>query len=611
MKRYGPLAAIAAVLPLLAFESAARPAAPTQWALVIVVSDYVHFEDVEGGDLPGAEHDARAIRDVLVARWGFAPENVRLLLNGEATRATIENEITGWLGGSVQPGDNVVVYFAGHGSQVWDENGDEEDGLDETIAPADVSPTSPELDITDDVLGEWLRALSTENVVYVHDNCNAGTGTRAVTPFSRARKLARDPSTLPNAQGRRALPGAAEDQSGFDIDEGDVLELAAAQPDQAAVDAFFQGVEGAESFYGGAFTTYLVQQLWKAPATSTYEDVFLAVRESLKSHRFQQDPHISDDVPLRATVLFAGAGGSDRGFIPVLRVRDGVAELGAGQVLGLTAGSVLDTDEGARLVVESVSRDRTTTRVLRGTPSSGARARLVGYRQPETVLRVNVAGVDSEAAEGVRQALSGTPRVLLIQEENGYADLFLRRRGTEVRIYGLDGFPRKGFQAGATAAADIAAALNGEAATKRLVEMDNMGQRFDVRVWIEGNCGGFGLGELVKFQASSEREGYLTVVDLGTDDKVTVLFPNAFHRDNRIGANTTFTFPSEAMGFDIEAQEPAGRGMVRAFLTPTPLDLPIDPEGFVTGDVLLADRVAEAVRLDNWGTASLVYDITR
>ena len=79
------------------------------------------------------------------------------------------------------------------------------------------------------------------------------------------------------------------------------------------------------------------------------------------------------------------------------------------------------------------------------------------------------------------------------------------------------------------------------------------------------------------------------------------------------------------MGFDIEAQEPAGRGMVRAFLTPTPLDLPIDPEGFVTGDVLLADRVAEAVRraagtvdgsevatrLDNWGTASLVYDITR
>jgi hypothetical protein len=338
--------------------------APTQWALVIGVSDYIEFDDVEGGDLPGAEHDARAMRDVLVARWGFAPENVRLLLNREATRDAIEQGITGWLGGNVQPGDHVLLYFAGHGSQVWDENGDEEDGLDETIAPADVSPTSPERDITDDVLGEWLRALPTDNVVYVHDNCNAGTGTRALTPFSRARKLARDPSALPNAQGRRALPGAAEDQSGFDIDDSEVLELAAAQPDQAAVDAYFEGTDGAEAFHGGAFTTFLVQQLWQAPASATYSDVFRAVRETLKSHRFQQDPHLSEGVPLAGGTLFAVEGGVPAGgaFIPVVSVRGGTVELGAGQVLGLTVGTVLDTDAGARLMVEGVSRDRTTAR---------------------------------------------------------------------------------------------------------------------------------------------------------------------------------------------------------------------------------------------------------
>ena len=64
---------------------------------------------------------------------------------------------------------------------------------------------------------------------------------------------------------------------------------------------------------------------------------------------------------------------------------------------------------------------------------------------------------------------------------------------------------------------------------------------------------------------------------------------------------------------------------ISAFVTERPLDLPIDSEGFVTGDARLADRVAEAVRaiagsvegapeatrLDNWGTGSLVYDITR
>jgi hypothetical protein len=31
-----------------------------------------------------------------------------------------------------RPGDLVRFYFAGHGSQAWDVNGDEEDGLDET-----------------------------------------------------------------------------------------------------------------------------------------------------------------------------------------------------------------------------------------------------------------------------------------------------------------------------------------------------------------------------------------------------------------------------------------------------------------------------------------------
>ena len=32
--------------------------------------------------------------------------------------------------------------------------------------------------------------------------------------------------------------------------------------------------DGTEAFHGGAFTTFLLQQLWRAPANATYEDVF-------------------------------------------------------------------------------------------------------------------------------------------------------------------------------------------------------------------------------------------------------------------------------------------------------------------------------------------------
>jgi hypothetical protein len=627
--------AIAAAIPLLAFGPVTPRAASNHWALVVGVSDYVNFEGVQGGDLPGAEHDATAMRDVLVARWGFPAENVHLLLNQDATRAAIVQQLTGWLKSNVKDGDQVVVYFAGHGSQVWDAapspahplaiDGDEDDGLDETIAPADVLPSSSDNDILDDELGQWLRALPSKDVVYIHDNCNAGTGTRDVNPFSEARKLPRDAEKLAGPRPSRRAVGDVQDKSGFDIGTQDVLELAAAQPDQAAVDAYFPGTEGTEAFHGGAFTTFLVQQLWRAPANTTYEQVFRSVRESMKLNRFQQDPMLSDKVALAKTSLFGAAGGG-AGFIPVVSVTGAKAELGAGEAVGITPGSMLQTESGALLVVDGVTRDRATVRVTKGSVAPGAKATLIGYRQLTAPLRVNVAGTDTETAAAVKKALAGNPRIALVEQADGYADLFLRRRGTEVRIYGLDGFPRKSFQSGAADAAKIASALTGEAAAKRLADLDNLGQQFGVRVWLDDDKTGFGLGETIRIHAQSERAGYLTVIDLGTDDKVTVLFPNTYHKDNKIAANAPFTFPTEDMGFEIQAQEPAGRGMVRAFVTPAPLDLPTDDSGFVTGDVPLADRIGaalgkaagsvpggtvDAINLVNWGTASLVYDIKR
>jgi hypothetical protein len=51
VKRYGPLAILMAVVPLLAFGPNER-IAPTHWALIVGVGDYIHFGDEPGGDLP-------------------------------------------------------------------------------------------------------------------------------------------------------------------------------------------------------------------------------------------------------------------------------------------------------------------------------------------------------------------------------------------------------------------------------------------------------------------------------------------------------------------------------------------------------------------------------
>jgi len=525
----------------------------------------------------------------------------------------------------------VVFYFAGHGAQVWDENGDEEDGLDETIAPVDVDPTSPAFDITDDQLGEWLRALPSGNVVYIHDNCNAGTGTRDVTPFARARKLARDVDALSRpagSSGRRALPGQ-EDESGFDLNDVEVLELAAAQPDQAAVDAYFPGQGGAEPFHGGAFTTFLVQQLWRAPAGVTYEEVFRTVSESLKQNRFMQDPHLSDAVTLKRAPLFFVEGGTGSGggaALPVLSVNGSQVEVAAGAAFGLTEGSVLATDGGAQILVERIGAESAMGRTLSGRTSAGERARVLGFRFPETVLRVGTGGIGSELVSALRRELGSQAGIELVEGEGEFAHLILRRRGSEVRVLGQDGFPRteRPFSAEVASAAPLAEHILKEASALRLADMENVAPAFGVTIAMSSGRTSYGLGEKVAFEVTSERDGYLTLVDLGTDGTVTVLFPNEFDRENRVRAGQRFAFPTASMGFEIEVQPPAGRGMVRLFVTAQPLDLPVS-EGFFQGRTDAAERVSAAlqqavgaipgapgaVRLDGWATTSLVYDVTR
>lgn len=624
MRKHTSIAAIVAVLPLMAFGPQER--ASTHWALLIGITDYIHFDDVEGGDLPGAEHDARRMRDVLVTKGYVPDDNIRLLLNHDATRAAIEEAITGWLVESAQPGDNVTIFFAGHGSQGWDEDGDEEDGLDETIAPADALPTSTENDIIDDTFGEWLSRLPTDNVVVILDNCHSGTGTRDVTPFSRGRRLGRDIAQIerPAAAARRAV-GDRPDDTGFDAAGGRVLELAAAQPSQIAVDAYFPATGRSEAFHGGAFTTYLVQQLWKAPSDATYEQVFEQAYEALKRNRFQQDPHLSREVELKDQPLFfveGAARASAEVALPVTGVLDGRAQLGAGLGLGITPGSVFETASGARLVVEAVAQRTTIARVTGGSVRQGDQAKLVAHRYESSPLLVSVAAVETRLVEALGNALRGVEGIRLVEAEDDFAHLIVRRGGDEFRVVGSDGFPRHvGLAADAGGIDRLASALRKEAASKRLADMDNPAQGFAVELELLGGQTSLGIGEEIAFLVEAERDGYLTLIDLGTDGTVAMLLPNADTPSVRVSAGRTLTYPEAGGDLVFTALEPAGSGLVRAFVTPEPLDIPIPAgEEYAFGGEEFAGRLAAAlvaaagqlegaVRLDSWGTASIVYEI--
>ena len=70
----------------------------------------------------------------------------------------------------------------------------------------------------------------------------------------------------------------------------------------------------------------------------------------------------------------------------------------------------------------------------------------------------------------------------------------------------------------------------------------------------------------VVFTIDIPHAGYLNVVNVGPQDSATVLFPNKFHRDNRVAAGT-LTLPTDQMPFYFPATEPVGDTLTVAILT--------------------------------------------
>jgi len=614
---------------------------PAKWALVVGVSDYIHFGDELGGDLPGAANDARAVADVLVNRYGFEPGNVKLVLDHAATRERLETELSEWLPSVARPGDLVWFYFAGHGSQAWDMDGDEEDGLDETVCPADVTRGNTEMDILDDEVGVWLNQLSTKNVVVVWDKCHAKSSTRAVTPFARPRSLDRDVrQDVPRPAGATSVKTAAGPEDGGGPGAA-ILEIAAAQADEVAIDATFPGRAGGEPRNGGAFTTPFVHNLWNAPEGATYSEIFERTREDMRRNRFRQQPHLDEkamkDRPLfwlegdeGATPSDDGMGNRSPGAVRIMEAPSRArVVLSGGANADMTPRSLYSVG-GALLEVLDVEADHATARVVPGAGGAarvsdivaGASAGLTAYRYPDAALRVMVVDAPAELRSELRSRLAGVPALQLVEDEVSFAHLLVRPRNGHMVVMNLDGFPRDSVADGAGAAARLGALLRREYGQFQLAELENPGQAFELGFAFGNGRNHFELGEPISFNVTSGRSGYLTIVDLATDGTVSVIYPNAHVTDNRIHAGRTTEFPAADSDLRFAAIEPVGRGIVRAFVTEHPMVMPFEQGADATEAAHLwaalrnaagASPVdgSEAIPTGSWGTAAIVYEIRR
>lgn len=158
------------------------PARSEDRVLIVGINAYQNLG--KGAQLTGSVNDANLMADFVVRQWGFKREQVKVLLDGEATADAIKSAMTTWLVKGTSHGDRVLFYYSGHGYFIADKTGDEPDGRDETLVASDAKSTGTEFInmVTDDDIKKRLDLLEGRSVMVIADSCHSGTLTRSLDP---------------------------------------------------------------------------------------------------------------------------------------------------------------------------------------------------------------------------------------------------------------------------------------------------------------------------------------------------------------------------------------------------------------------------------------------
>ena len=149
-----------------------------------------HYPNGIGWSTIHGDNDVAIIEKFLIGQ-GFEQKNIKLLTNSSATKSVIMSSLVE-LCDKAKPGDVVYIHFSGHGQQVTDMNGDEDDCFDEAWVPYDAQKEyiggvyEGENHILDDEINTYLGGLrakvgSRGKIVVVSDACHSGSGSRGLT----------------------------------------------------------------------------------------------------------------------------------------------------------------------------------------------------------------------------------------------------------------------------------------------------------------------------------------------------------------------------------------------------------------------------------------------
>jgi hypothetical protein len=336
----------------------APPAQAEKRALLIACTRY---DDSDIADLQGPANDVVLMRDLLVTRFKFDPEHVRTLQAGDdpmlvPTYSNIVNALES-LEAQTAAGDQVVLFFAGHGSQQPDDPMDPDegvDGLDEILLPIDVKQEwvaetcTVRNAIRDDDVRRWLTSMLARDaeVLVIFDACHSGSGVRGDTVVRKVlpEELGIPGQLLTQARERGSTnPDEPDDAAQPPLDDvplerGRWAAIYAAQPDELEPEARLpRDAPDAERKPYGLLTYTLTQLLQQGDALS-YRELVQRIRGKYYADgRFQPAPSVEGSM-IHQVVLGADL---KRPAYALRRSSSRGLRIDAGQVHGLLPGTIL------------------------------------------------------------------------------------------------------------------------------------------------------------------------------------------------------------------------------------------------------------------------------
>lgn len=518
-------------------------------ALLIGVGDY----GSANLNLEGPPHDVAELRSVLQRRWGFASTDVRTLVNAQATRSGILDELRALQTRSA-PGDDVLIYFSGHGTSALDGTArlpvPHGSGA---FVPSGVGLPNAQRLYESVIEGRRdLRQLIEEldrggrRVMVISDTCYSGNQVRSVADTTAAALL--KPRMIP-------LVVSGPDAARRSRDEAQL----AGRP--ASIDPY--------------------------PYRST---AYIAAAA---------EGEVARDIPQRALIQFPTRSGRPHGALTdaLLRVLEG--DIAA------------DVDRDGRLSVNELHRALSDFMALRAyghTPQRlpavtedqhglGSRSALAATgvspapsaRDAPSPLRLRVA---PGMAPATLRVLEAVPHLALVHDAHTSAELALRRPADgRVQLTSA-----AGDLLGEWPVADterLQRQVHQLAWAQQLRQLAERHRRTTLAwdIYPEAQGGNFRIGQTLHFVARPDREAWLLLLNIDSSGLVSVLYPYTRAELRSLPAGDAHAIPGRAPHQQIVVKGPLGMDTQFAFAFDAPpagLDRLVGLTDVAAGDARLA-----------------------